>query len=236
MKRTISVLGERARAVLRIRAHTQVTTFIRPRRRRSGLRAHFKAPGGITSVITGGCALPPTNFEAFMYTASRAWPARRRAPSATRGPPPRRTCWSISGTTYQRCASTPAKRGGGGYFLPSARPRKNGVCKHEKPRRARWWLGGSTTRRSGGRGVDPGCARGGGSRASRPFADAAKPGGDRRNAPRLPDRARARHPVVPVVDGAFPVRSLERARATSPGERRMSFGAANVVRGVRTAG
>lgn len=88
--------------------------------------------------------------------------------------------------------------------------RKNGVCKHGGD-------GGRGDRRRGGleaAGSIPG-ARGSGSRASRPRADDAKPGHDRRNAPRLRSSPE-RHPVVPVADGAFPVRAGARAGATKP--------------------
>lgn len=152
--------------------------------------------------------MPPTNFEAFMYTASRAlacekkgsfsdarttsphmleylrydMPAMRQYACEARG----RIFFLVSGATFANL-----QHGG------------NGVCKHEEP-------GGREVargdRRRGGReaaGSIPG-ARGGGSRASRPFADAGKPGGDLRNAPRLPIEPRTSL-VVPVVDGALPV-------------------------------
>lgn len=170
--------------------------------------------------------MPPTNFEAFMYTASRALACEKKGSfSDARTTSPHMLEYFRYDIPAMRQYACEARRGG--YFLPSARPRKNGVCKHEKPRRARWWLGGSTTRRSEGRGVDPGCARGWIARLTT-VRGRGEAGGRPEERPAPPDRA-------PSATRSFPSwmapsrLGLERARARrSPGERRTSFGAANV--------
>ena len=157
--------------------------------------------------------MPPTNFEAFMYTASRALACEKKGSfSDARTTSPHMLEYFRYDIPAMRQYACEARRGG--YFLPSARPRKNGVCKHEKPRRARWWLGGSTTRRSGGRGVDPGCARGWIARLA--TARGRREAGARPEERPAPPIEPERHPVVPVADGAFPVRAGARAGATKP--------------------
>lgn len=177
--------------------------------------------------------MPPTNFEAFMYTASRALAFEKKGSfSDARTTSPHMLEYFRYDIPAMRQYACEARRGG--YFLPSARPGKNGVCKHEKPRRARWWPGGSTTRRSGGRGVDPGCARGWIARLATVRGRGEAPGATG-GTPRASRSSPERHPVVPVVDGAFPVRAGARARATKPRRETDVVRCRERSEGVRTA-